>query len=135
MKIFCSLICISFFLFNQKIVAQQINHSVDSTVHAAPHFTQEQLNNIISKTKIVMIEFSATWCGPCKKMAPIIDELEKENPKQLKVVRVDYDINRDLAKQNNIYEIPYTLLYINGKLKENLIGVMPKEHIEEMMKE
>ncbi|MCY7360582.1 MAG: thioredoxin family protein, partial [Ignavibacteria bacterium] len=96
-------------------------------------YTKADIDKFIAENKLVMIDFSAGWCIPCHKMAAIIEELEKEN-KNLKVVRVDYDINKTLAVEMNVYEIPYVMLYINGKLKENIIGVMPKEHIEEMMK-
>ena len=75
---------------------------------------------------LVLIDFFATWCGPCKMLAPILESLEN-----VKVVKIDVDKFPDLAKREGILSIPTLLLFNNGELKSRYSGFMPKEQLDE----
>ncbi len=82
-------------------------------------------NSLISDG-VVVVDFFATWCGPCKMLAPIIEELKNERS-EVKFVKIDVDENEDLAKQYGIMSIPSLLLFKDGKLVDKKVGFMPKE--------
>jgi len=96
-------------------------------------YTQDDIEKLKKDNKILMLDFSAVWCQPCKEMAPIVDEIEKENPGKIKVVRIDYDVNRQLANNMYVYEIPYIQVYVDGKIWQNIVGMMPKDKIMELI--
>lgn len=78
------------------------------------------------KEGTVLVDFYATWCGPCKMMHPVIDQIEKEN-ENLKVIKIDVDQHEDLAREYGVMSIPTILLMKNGEIKEKNIGFTPKE--------
>jgi thioredoxin 1 len=75
--------------------------------------------------KTEVIDFWATWCGPCKLMNPIIDEVEKENP-DLTITRIDIDSNKDMVEQYNIQSVPTYVILKDGKEVDRIIGAKPK---------
>jgi thioredoxin 1 len=75
--------------------------------------------------KTEVIDFWATWCGPCKLMNPIIDEVEKENP-DLTITRIDIDSNKDMVEQYNIQSVPTYIILKDGKEIDRIIGAKPK---------
>ncbi len=83
---------------------------------------------VLESSKTVVIDFYADWCGPCKMMSPIIDELANENS-QIKVGKINVDEAQDLAIQYNVMSIPTIIVFENGKIKKQFIGVTPKENI------
>ena len=80
---------------------------------------------------IVLVDFYANWCGPCKMLSPILDELDDN----IKVVRVDVDKNEEFAKKYNIFSIPTLFLYKNGKLVGTKNGFVPKPILESWINE
>ena len=82
--------------------------------------TVEQFNEFIND-ECVIVDFYATWCGPCKMQAPILEELENSRG-EVKIVKVDVDNLQDLAKQYAVMSIPTLLLFKNGKLVDKKIG-------------
>jgi thioredoxin 1 len=72
-----------------------------------------------------VIDFWATWCGPCKLMNPILDEVEKENP-NLTITRVDIDSDKDMVEQYNIQSVPTYVILKDGKEVDRIIGAKPK---------
>ena len=75
--------------------------------------------------KTEVIDFWATWCGPCKLMNPILDEVEKENP-SLTITRVDIDSDKDMVEQYNIQSVPTYVILKDGKEVDRVIGAKPK---------
>ena len=75
-----------------------------------------------AETKTVLVDFYAPWCGPCKKMKPELEKLEKEHASSLKVLRIDADQNPDLAQQLKVDALPVVLIYKAGQLQKRLEG-------------
>ena len=84
------------------------------------------------KDKLVLVDFYATWCGPCRMMHPIIEEVAKEE--NIKVIKVDVDKHDELARNYGIMSIPTIILFQNGNLVEKNIGFIPKEQLLAMIK-
>ncbi len=78
----------------------------------------------------VLVDFWAEWCGPCKMIAPILDELAEEKAGQLKVGKVNVDDNQELATQYGIRAIPTLLLFKAGEVKETMVGAVGKKDLE-----
>lgn len=78
----------------------------------------------------VLIDFWATWCGPCKMIAPIIEELSDEYENKVKICKLDVDNNPKTAANLGIRSIPTLLIFKNGKPVDNIIGAVPKSTIE-----
>ena len=75
--------------------------------------------------KTEVIDFWATWCGPCKLMNPILDEVEKENP-DLTITRIDIDSDKEMVEQYNIQSVPTYVILKDGKEVDRIIGAKPK---------
>ena len=93
----------------------------------------EEFNNEINSGVPVIVDFYATWCGPCKMQAPILHEFKDEMGDKGGVVKVDVDQNLDIAKQFGILSIPTILVFKNGELKEKKVGLSTKANLSEMV--
>jgi thioredoxin 1 len=83
----------------------------------------------------VVVDFWASWCGPCRMVSPIIDTLGKKHQSKIKVVKVNVDENEDLAMKFNIMSIPTIMLFNNGRLISSVIGAERLEKYEEFLRE
>lgn len=90
-------------------------------------------SEVLKADKPVMVDFWATWCGPCQGLAPIIDEIADENADRIKVCKIDVDENRDLAMQYRIMSIPTVMFFKDGELVKREVGAFPKEQYLEMI--
>jgi len=85
-------------------------------------------NEIIENTGIALVDFYADWCGPCKMLSPIIDEIAGERT-DITVGKVNVDENNSLAAKYNVMSIPTMIIFKNGKEQARVVGVRPKEDI------
>ncbi len=88
---------------------------------------------VLDSDKPVLIDFFATWCGPCKMMAPVIDEVAAEQAGQVDVYKIDIDENPDIAQKYGIMSIPTFIVFKNGEPAAQTLGARPKEQILAML--
>jgi len=92
---------------------------------------------VIQSTLPTLVDFWAVWCGPCRMVGPIVEELAEEYDGRLKVCKVNVDENHDTAKEYGIMSIPTLLMFQEGKVVERLVGAMPKaefkKHIDKIL--
>ena len=91
-------------------------------------------SEVLKSEKPVLVDFYAPWCGPCRMLRPILEELADEKP-AVKFVSIDVDQNEALAAQFGISSIPCVILFENGKVAEQSIGLRPKDFFLEMLGE
>lgn len=91
-------------------------------------------SEVINSDKPVLLDFWAAWCGPCRMVSPIVDEIAEENP-QIKVGKVNVDEQSELAERYNVMSIPTLLLIKNGEVTASSIGYKPKEDLEQLISE
>ena len=82
----------------------------------------------------VLVDFWATWCGPCRMLAPVIEEIANEYTGKVKVGKVNVDDERELALEYGVSSIPTVMVFQNGEVKETSVGYRPKEEIEQLLK-
>lgn len=88
---------------------------------------QNNINKELNENGIVLVDFHAKWCGPCKVMSPVLDKIADEFVGKVLVLKIDIDINSELAQEYEIRSIPTVLIFKNGKKVERLLGVQSKE--------
>lgn len=91
------------------------------------YIQEQEFDSFLTSNGLVVIDFTATWCGPCKLIAPLMDKLAEEYEGQAKVAKVDLDQNKSLAKRLGIRSIPAVMIYKDGTLMETIVGVTPYE--------
>jgi thioredoxin 1 len=92
-------------------------------------------NEVKEADKPVLVDFWAEWCGPCRMVAPILEELSKELEGQLKVVKLDVESNPGIAQAYNIRGIPALLLFKDGEVADQRIGALPKQQLKAWLSE
>ena len=90
-------------------------------------------SEVLEQTKLVLVDFWAEWCGPCKQIAPTRDELAEKYSENLSVCKVDVDSNRELALQYNVRSIPSLMIFKNGEMVDSLIGAVSLEELEDLV--
>lgn len=94
------------------------------------NFQQE----VIQSDKPVMVDFWASWCGPCLALAPIIDEIAENYGDKIKVCKLNVDENQKTAMEYGIKGIPTIIFFKNGQVVEQSVGLVPKDYLEDLIK-
>ncbi len=84
---------------------------------------------------VAMVDFWAAWCGPCRLVGPIVDELAQEYAGQVKVAKLDVDASQRTAMKFGIRSIPSILIFKDGQLVDSVVGAVPKQHLEQKLKQ
>lgn len=92
-------------------------------------------SNFVEETSegVTLVDFWAPWCGPCRMVAPVLDEISEELGDKVKIVKVNVDDNPDTSKEFGIMSIPTLLVKQNNEVKETIIGYRPKEELDEVI--
>lgn len=100
---------------------------------AAIVITKENFDSEVLKAEgTVLVDFWATWCGPCRMLSPIVDEVASERP-DVKVGKINVDEQPELAQQFGIMSIPTLLVFKNGEKVQESVGLIPKEKVEALI--
>lgn len=95
------------------------------------HLTKEDNFDNETKEGLVLVDFFATWCGPCSMLSPVIEDLEKEM--EIKVLKIDVDELPEIAQKFRVMSIPTLLLFKDGKMVNHALGYMPLNHLRKFV--
>lgn len=108
----------------------------DSKVEKARVLDAGSFDDTIGEDKPVLVDFYADWCGPCQMMAPVLDEMAKEEAEESFIVaKINIDENPDVAAKYSVMSIPTMIIFKGGKEAKRLVGVMPKEALKKELEE
>lgn len=100
---------------------------------AIMHATEKDFNELVSD-ELVLVDFFATWCGPCKMLGPVLEDLANDRA-DIKIVKVDIDQSRSLAREYGVMSVPTLFLFKNGQIVSQKSGYMPKEMLTNWINE
>lgn len=108
---------------------------IQSGQNKVESFTEENFESeVLSSETPVLVDFFATWCGPCKSLAPVIDQIAEEQGGRVKVGKVNVGEQRELAAKFRIFSVPTVLLFRNGEVTASLKGYRSKEQLDALLK-
>ena len=97
------------------------------------NYNTKEFKELLEKEGLVLVDFYATWCGPCKMMTPVLEELAEELKDDVTIAKIDVDEESDLASEYRISSIPTLVLLKNGKPVDSAIGYRPASFLAEMI--
>jgi thioredoxin 1 len=89
-------------------------------------------DQVLKSDAPVLVDFYADWCGPCRMLSPVLDQLARETPKA-KIVKLNVDQSPEIATQYNVSSIPMLILFEEGKPKSQIVGLAPKQTLQRML--
>ncbi|MEM2463874.1 MAG: thioredoxin [Candidatus Bathyarchaeia archaeon] len=98
------------------------------------HLTDSNFDEIISQNSLVLVDFYADWCMPCRMMSPVIEELAKELAGKVLVGKINVDKNPDVADRFQVFSIPTLVIIKSGKEVDRIVGFVPKSQVEAYLK-
>ena len=93
----------------------------------------EKLSDIIQSSQLTLVDFYATWCGPCRMMHPVLEQLKKELGDSIRIVKVDVDKNEAVALQMRIQSVPTLMIFKEGEMKWRQSGAMPSSELKRVI--
>lgn len=94
----------------------------------------QEFEELIKENKPTLVDFFATWCGPCRMLSPILEQVEAGANGEFNVVKMDVDESYDVAKKFGIMSVPTMIIFKNGEEQEKIVGLRQKTQIEEAIK-
>ena len=94
----------------------------------------QEFEELIKEEKPTLVDFFATWCGPCRMLSPILEQVEQGANGEFKIVKMDVDESYDVAKKFGIMSVPTMIIFKNGEEQEKIVGLRQKTQIEEAIK-
>lgn len=94
----------------------------------------ENFDELANSGKLIVLDFWATWCGPCKRIAPIVEALAEEYKDQAIIGKCDVEEDEELSTRFGVRNIPTILFIKNGEVKDKVVGLVPKQALEEKLK-
>jgi thioredoxin 1 len=91
---------------------------------------ETEFDSLLASESLLVVDCTATWCGPCKLISPLIDRLAEEYSDRAKVLKLDLDANKTVAKRFGIKSIPAVMFFKQGNLEETLVGAKPYEEFQ-----
>ena len=101
------------------------------TIHSATDTTFD--TNVLKNNTLVLVDFWAEWCGPCRAVAPILEELSNDFDGRVKIVKVNIDENPDTPTKYGVRSIPTLMLFKGGQVLETQVGVLPKQALADWL--
>lgn len=95
--------------------------------------TKDNVKDLISQDKVTVVDFWAPWCGPCRALGPILDQIAEENP-DIQVVKVNVDENSELSAEYGIRSIPSVYIFKSNEMVDKFVGLKSKDDILKMIK-
>lgn len=95
--------------------------------------TDEDFDEFVEKYDVALIDFWAEWCGPCKRLAPILEELAKEMKGEVAIGKLNVDENKSKSSEFGVSSIPTMIIFQDGEVADKMIGALPKEEIEDKL--
>ena len=92
-------------------------------------------NDVLESSKPVLVDFWAEWCGPCKSIAPALQEISNEMSQNITIAKINIDENPNIAQEYNIRSIPALMIFKEGKLHAEMMGAIPKSQLENWINE
>ncbi len=95
---------------------------------------KDEFEKIIKESKPTIVDFFATWCGPCKMLSPILEKVEEDSKGEFNIVKIDVDESYDVAKKYGIMSVPTMIIFKDGDEQEKIVGLRQKNQIEDAVR-